>query len=400
MLSKMLNVAVDGSTFPSNRVPASLRGPATVGVDLDAALLMLGSLTTPGGFSAASPARIWAWIRYFGAIATAPDLRVTAPFFDLDPHQKTILSDDFGVAVSTMWLYRQLGGLRDIVDGRRFLIQYASLVRTAHRRTRKVGPEKCPDYVALDRAGKWHVLECKGTQSSTDYRDKRQMKDHAIQQKRGIQVRGSVRGEQLVAGLYLSPEFGDEPSHLRVIDPPAKRPLMELEEKDVDKAELAVRRLAVSRALGLAGFNRASDEVALPPEREKQVATLYKPGEARRVSRPVEDRLKEVAGEVAEQPQTTFQDSGDAYVGREIRVEIPGEAFFENTGSRVVVAKQGVNAEVLERVRAKPLELIDQVDDVSAPLLGKNDGIVFETAGTSTTLRNGRLFLARIEFNQ
>jgi hypothetical protein len=257
VFSKTLEVAVDRSTFSANRIPPILRGPKTVQIDLAAALLMLGSVTTPGGFSAASPARFWAWVRYYAAISTTADLRVTAPFADLDPHQKTILSDDFGVALSTMWLCQQLGGIRDIVDGRRFLIQYASLVPVPRRRNRQVGPSECPDYVVLDRSGKWHVLECKGTQLNTTYRDTNQMGATATSQKHGIQVQGRARGEQLVAGLFLASELREEPSELRVIDPPAEEPLVELTAKNIDKAEVAVRRIAVSRALGLSPASTA-----------------------------------------------------------------------------------------------------------------------------------------------
>jgi hypothetical protein len=30
---------------------------------------------------------------------------------------------------------------------------------------------KAPDFVTQDATGKWHILECKGTQSSRDYQN-------------------------------------------------------------------------------------------------------------------------------------------------------------------------------------------------------------------------------------
>jgi hypothetical protein len=94
MLKKKVDVRVDANTFSNRVVPLGLQGPPTVDIDISAALLMLGSITVPGGLTRASPARYWAWIRYFSAISAAPDLRIIGPFVDLDLHQKTILSDD------------------------------------------------------------------------------------------------------------------------------------------------------------------------------------------------------------------------------------------------------------------------------------------------------------------
>lgn len=378
-------------------MPTVLRGPSTVNIDVMATMLMLGSVTTPGGFSSASPARFWAWVRYFAAFATDADVRITTPFADLDPHQKTILSDDFGVALSTMWLYDRLGGVLDIVDGRRFLIQYASLISVPPTsRIRKVGPDKCPDYVVLDKSGRWHVLECKGTQTSAAYRDNEQMGDNALRQKEGIQVTGSVRGERLVAGVFVAAELGDEPSHLRVIDPPAV-PLIELGETRKKEAEIAARRLAMSRALGLAGFHRAAEEVALPAAREKAVARLYKPGESERVSRPAADREREVRDELQLATQTKFSDHGVDFVGREIEVEIPGESFRLNTGRERVYVRQGINADVLQRIRSSPKELLDVVDELSDQV-SKVKGVSLDRHGESTTLRDGELFCATVEF--
>jgi hypothetical protein len=78
----------------------------------------------------------------------------------LDPHQKGILSDDFGVAVSTQWLSDQLGGFSSVVDGRRFMLQFADLIQQRKSPKAKVGPSKAPDFVIQDNNGRWHILEC------------------------------------------------------------------------------------------------------------------------------------------------------------------------------------------------------------------------------------------------
>src|SRR5438094_451571 len=109
MLNKNIEYQVDSKTFPSQQIPRNLRVPSPISVDLGLALLMLGSVTVPGGFTSASPAGFWAWVRYLSAISTSRWLRITGPFADLDPHQKSILSDDFGVAIATTWFANAVG---------------------------------------------------------------------------------------------------------------------------------------------------------------------------------------------------------------------------------------------------------------------------------------------------
>jgi hypothetical protein len=119
MLVKNILIDVDVNTWPrKSEVPSWLSGASGLQtIDLAQALLMFGSLTTPNIYSIASPARFWAWMRYYFAVAGTPDFRITRPFADLDPHQKSVLSDDFGVAISTQWLFDRLGSFAEISDG-------------------------------------------------------------------------------------------------------------------------------------------------------------------------------------------------------------------------------------------------------------------------------------------
>lgn len=200
-MKKTIAVDVATGTWPrlASVPPEFAGGSGTKDVDLASAFLMLGTLTMPDLLSPASPARFWAWLRYFLAPAETPDLRITMDFAGLDPHQKGILSDDFGVAISTQWLFDRFGGFSDIVDGRRFMLQFAHLLPPRTRPTKaKVGPSKAPDFVIQDLRGRWHVLECKGTQSGRTHRN--DFLDNALAQKRVIQITGRLRGERLAAG--------------------------------------------------------------------------------------------------------------------------------------------------------------------------------------------------------
>ncbi|MCL0329239.1 hypothetical protein M2T10_26750, partial [Escherichia coli] len=71
---------------------------------------------------------------------------MTRSYADLDAHQKTILSDDFGMGVPMVWLMKNLP-LVDIVDGRYFLQRYGASHGAYQHRTAKRGPNKTPDFV-------------------------------------------------------------------------------------------------------------------------------------------------------------------------------------------------------------------------------------------------------------
>ena len=121
-MERSLTVTIDASTWPRGgpRFPRAFhRGSRQCDINIPAMLLLLGYLTTPPQSSGASLSEYWAWVRYFCAISDEPDLRLTNEFSELDPHQKTILSDDFGMAVPIYWLVDALG-LGPITDGRYF----------------------------------------------------------------------------------------------------------------------------------------------------------------------------------------------------------------------------------------------------------------------------------------
>jgi hypothetical protein len=113
MIKKTIEIEVDTTTWPRGvTVPPQLAGATgSSTLDLGSAFLMLGTLTMPDLLSPASPARFWAWLRYYLAPTVASDLRIAMDFAGLDPHQKGILSDDFGVALSTQWLFDRFDSL-------------------------------------------------------------------------------------------------------------------------------------------------------------------------------------------------------------------------------------------------------------------------------------------------
>ena len=101
-MQRTLQVTVDKSTWPSSTIafPSTFHsGTHQFDLNIQELLLVIGYLTTPSHASGVSLSEFWAWIRYLHAVSNDADLRLTRAFSELDAHQKTILSDDFGMGV-------------------------------------------------------------------------------------------------------------------------------------------------------------------------------------------------------------------------------------------------------------------------------------------------------------
>lgn len=372
-------------------------------MNMSLALLMLGSISVPHGFSSASPARFWAWVRYFSAISTDPSLRVTSPFVDLDPHQRGILSDDFGVAIGTLWLNQALGGFYDIVDGRRFLLNYASLLIKKSKKTvatpPKVGPNKCPDFVVLDKHGKWHVLECKGTQTNIWARND-QLKT-AINQKRGIDIVPKYRGERLASGIFIGNDTEMSNTDLKIIDPEVPDPYVTLGENDQTEAKKAMKRLSIARSFGLSGLTGFADELSLPDVGVEDLRSFFKKDESRRINRSDSERLLLATNEMDFASKDLFEVNSREFMGREITIDIPIRDFTINTnGATRVTIKQGIDANLSRKVREnKGYEYINDVRDWAEDLMSDDVGLTIESTDSKTIVKTSNLFVSTLEFN-
>lgn len=236
-------------------------------------LLLIGELTTPvlsGGYSLAE---YWAQLRYFHAVdLDNDDLLLTEAYADLDPHQKMILSDDFGMGISMLWLKEALDfEVTNVCDGSYFVKNLASRYgATVASKTNKRGPRKTPDFVARGRDGKWHVIECKGTQSgfstlsgqiSSTTRSGRP--SGGIVQKRAITFPAAMAGERLVAGVSLGTVGRDFNSYLLIVDP-SEEPILKLTEDQMPVALDPVIRSTVAKSLLLVGAPQLAAQIASP----------------------------------------------------------------------------------------------------------------------------------------
>jgi hypothetical protein len=254
------------TTFPSGNVTQ---------VDFLASLLQIGTLTVPWRAAACSLAAYWAYIRYCAAVDLRnPYLRLVKEWSDLDSHQKTILSDDWGVGFTTHWLASRLC-FQTYCDGRYFIERLNGLgIATVNRQPKKRGPYKCPDFIFQDDKSKFHVIECKGNQQSTSFL-KSQLNDGFVQ-KRSIvfsDEQGQV-GQRIVGGFFAAESTSKETSCLALRDPEPDGLIVKIRnDADPEKVDDVVRRGDLARQFQLLGAQSVAAELlALPEKALKQQA--------------------------------------------------------------------------------------------------------------------------------
>jgi hypothetical protein len=359
-MDRTLSVHVKKNTWPGpgklpGFPPAFHSGVETHDIHIPSMLLLVGYLTTPTSAAGVSLSEFWAWVRYLAAVTNGGDLRLTRSFFDLDAHQKTILSDDFGMGVPMLWLSQRLS-LTRIVDGRYFMRRIAASVGAAQRRTAKRGPNKTPDFVARDASGVWHVVECKGTQSGDDYCN-RQLGERGpppsggIAQKRSIVFPAAYTGQRLVCGLSIGVENGAR-SRLTIIDPEPDEPFR-LDQDQMSLADDAAERGMIGKALRLAGFETTAEATAAP--------LGPSPSSMRYKSRLQEEAREEFVAERDARAQAELARMervgvafGDGFLGRELQFALPRPVLIDEFEVTRVILRQGVDQDLLAQLREQP----------------------------------------------
>jgi len=390
LLPRSIRVQAMASTWPRSRtMPASFPPYSRIeDIDVAAVLNVIGILTTPPLSSGASLSELWAFVRYFFAITEDSNLRLTSDFQEMDPHQKTILSDDFGVGFSMHWLADRLNFIA-ACDGRYFIENHlTSIGGTYSGGTAKRGLGKSPDFVALDAAGLFHVIECKGTQSSLGYRNS-QLRDTARAQKMTIQLPRHLAGEILAAGIFIAGPSGDE-TEMRIIDPEPPEKYV-VRDQDPHLVRSAVVRGTLAKQLRSAGFPRFAAAVAFPRPRPN----LEVPGEMRENELGVLNRLERADTELREQKLPTFAADDDEFVGRRIRIDLPRPIHTRRGDYTRVEVRRGLRRKTFEDARSRAM-YEDILDDGEA---AKAVGVYrFGEARGRAWMRLGAGFYSDIRF--
>lgn len=156
-----MNLTVDYEL--DNALWGSLPFPAPQAGLLSFSLLQflssIGTLTTLSYPVEFDLSRIHAFFRYAWLFAAPGPLRLRDSISEVDFHQKTLISDELGVGVSGL-VASQLFGVRYFADAYPFLKKYAPIAYAGGS-----GRTKTPDFIGLDNAGNFFVIEAKGTQS-------------------------------------------------------------------------------------------------------------------------------------------------------------------------------------------------------------------------------------------
>lgn len=249
--------------------PPAIIPSRTVTLTVADLLLSLGKITTPRVQNIVDLSNLWAYFRYTWAFD--PDLgfgnmRLSEDAWEIDFHQKTLMSDDMGVGF-TAFLMENYYNAPSSTD-----VEVALRNQRIPRLQRQSPRSPLPDYLFQDIQGNYYVVECKGTRQSR--------KPMLKQIRRGLEQVPSLifpSGQQPVR-LVIGARLSKQAIEVYIVDPPAskdefnekgknKQPVydikdVELFEKDVQ----SVRRANLFLFAGVTG--KAID--AYPHEKEKE----------------------------------------------------------------------------------------------------------------------------------
>ncbi|MCL1697346.1 hypothetical protein [Lysinibacillus sp. BPa_S21] len=226
----MLNIdlMIDHSTWIGKTVPPQLASlSSSLSFNLIELLLHVADATKNPNYLGRSLNDFWAFLRYSRCFEASGNLRLVREFNDIDAHQKTILSDDIGMGISSLVMDRTFG-VKALTDTS-FFLKYLTSLSTIS--TGKKGPNKSPDFLVLDSRSDIHILECKGTQNGISNSDAQIEKGKS--QKRSLQDPNSIISEKLVMGTFIAKSTGINNSRLKIIDPDFKYDFSKLTKEEM-----------------------------------------------------------------------------------------------------------------------------------------------------------------------
>ena len=318
-------------------------------VHLLSMLLRLGELTTPVLNIQSGVARLWPLLRYLHAVADTPGFRFQAAWSDTERHQKDIASDDLGVGLGMAVLYGAFN-YTACVDGRAFLhrLSQLGLLTSGSGMLPKVGTMKMADYAAVDRAGKFHLIECKGTQHSARALA-RAMADGQLQKQSLVcSSPGAERrliGQRLVVGAHIVLEGAQRDTQVVVMDPAplTDEPIVLAPRVPAAALNEPALRLEVARALGDAGALRTALAIAqsdLPAD----LPALSGPDQRERANSALDQDEAELG---------TFEDFGDVWRGERVVVPLLAPLILGDRQYRYARLTKGVSRKLLAELRER-----------------------------------------------
>jgi len=215
---ELLRKGAPPPVFKNGTVLAALQGRRDWNLRAIDLLHKIGFLTTPGWTNMARLSASWATRRYFWAIAEpsaqVSSLRLSNDARRMDFHQKTLLSDEFGIGMAGL-LIETFFGAGSFVD-----MSIALNDPTRFQDIEQEGDAQ-PDYLMwgdIDNSP-YYVVECKGTQSdrNTSY----------DQMRRGLEQVPSIvigAGPRPVVTIVVATCMLEDRTEVFVLDPPPDPP--------------------------------------------------------------------------------------------------------------------------------------------------------------------------------
>lgn len=212
-----IDIQIDHSSWRSGIIPRCLqRLGNTQSFDKTELLLHVADATKNPIYLGRSLNDYWAFLRYNICFEDSGNLRLVEAYEEVDPHQKTILSDDIGMGMASLIMERSFG-IRALTPTSFFLKYFNSLTSIGSNRR---GPNKSPDFIVLDDRFDIHIVECKGTQSGISTSDN-QIND-GRNQKVSLSDPHSIVSERLVIGTFIAKATGRNNSRVKIVDPEFK----------------------------------------------------------------------------------------------------------------------------------------------------------------------------------
>jgi hypothetical protein len=329
------------STAPRNfahRFPNELGGLGGHDIHLPLMLLRLGMATTPLVNLALFTSPFWPVLRYLHVFSDDSDLRLLEDWREVDFHQKTLASDDFGVAAGLDILFTRFS-YSSYADGMSFLrlARQADILENANASVPKRGPQKTPDFVFLTTTGRLHFVECKGSQSGTAAL--RRAMAGGVAQKRSIAFRSSslernLVDQRLVVGLFAARQSMRQRSVLLIADPPPDGPFFISRSASAEEVLDQVRRAHLIRILLAAGMIETArvilDFGLLPRSRSGW------PDRLRRATATDRERVSPLAG------------GEGRWRGRRIELDLPVPVAFDDRVYTRVQLQYGIDEGIID----------------------------------------------------
>ncbi|MBN8658378.1 MAG: hypothetical protein J0M11_21770 [Anaerolineae bacterium] len=249
---KEIEIVVDNNSWGSKSAPLEIKklsGFRSANIDLS--LLHTALWTRPPKYTGFDLSDCWAWLRYQRAFAGISDLMFRSEWNDIDPHQKTVSSDELGVGFTTQLFVEELDFLA--YGDTKYILEILDPYGSWIAKKSKNGQNKLPDYIAIDSKLRLNILECKGTQTSLSSLSK------AIQggrtQKTNINPNGGVKiNHSLVSGLYIPQWNKPSKATIQISDPIWEDLMLFLEKSNFQDLSVTITQIVMAKQFALMGF--------------------------------------------------------------------------------------------------------------------------------------------------